>query len=181
MGKNGRSIGKYRKFRGIWRSMNSGGIGELLVARGVGSSMGGIWKKWGSVMGCKGKCGKRCWEGVEECMGLNMDGVGKSKGIPHNILHHPTLTRHLSPHFPTLTQHFSPTLHWHLSPHFPTLTLHLPCTHLRFPTPPSTHLANISSHFLQHFPILPHTYFIIYSIPKFLIFPIYCKISLAIK
>ena len=39
MGKNGESMGEYRKFEGIWESMDGGGIGEFLAVREVGLSV----------------------------------------------------------------------------------------------------------------------------------------------
>ena len=99
---------------------------------------------------------------------------------------------------PTLF-YVSPTL-FHSSPHLNTLpyTLHTYPIHLShfFHIPPYlTPLPKLPkiSQFFHHpyfpkfstlprfFPILPHTYFIIYPILKFLTFLIYCLISLAIK
>ena len=49
---------EYGKFRGVWRSMDGGGIGKFLVVWGVGSSKGEhgrseeVWKKeWVNVLG----------------------------------------------------------------------------------------------------------------------------------
>ena len=41
--------------RTVWGSVDGGGIGKFLVVGAVGSSMGEIWKEWGSVLGCGGR------------------------------------------------------------------------------------------------------------------------------
>ena len=117
---------------------------------------------------------------------------------PHTLYNHPTplptpftLTRHLFPHSSntsppnphTHLTRLSTLPHTHFRPphtlsHFPTpLTpfLHLP---QHFPTL-TLHASSQPPRFLQHFPMLP--YFIIYPMPKFLTFLIYCQISPTIK
>ena len=36
-------------------------VREFLVVGEVESSMGKMWKEWGNVVGCGGRCGKMCW------------------------------------------------------------------------------------------------------------------------
>ena len=52
---------EYGKFRGVWRSMDGGGIGEFLVVWGVGSSMGNMV----GVRKCGRRSGEMCW-GMEK-------------------------------------------------------------------------------------------------------------------
>ena len=98
----------------------------------------------------------------------------------------PTLTRHFPPLFPTpphsLNTYFPHPPHsLYTSPHFPTLTSHFPTPFLTSPTLTMTpHSTPSSTHLSQHFPVLPHNYFIIYPILKSLTFLIYYQISLAI-
>ena len=49
-------MGEYTEFGRVWSSKDGEGIGEFQVIWGVGSSMGGIQKEWGSVGGRVGKC-----------------------------------------------------------------------------------------------------------------------------
>ena len=46
---------QYLNFYYFWESVDGGGIGKFLVVGAVGSSMGEIWKEWGSVLGCGGR------------------------------------------------------------------------------------------------------------------------------
>ena len=78
-------IREYKEFGEVWRSMDGGVIGKFLVVWGVGSSMGRIWKEWGSVKGDVEKCvgvwrsvgggNERCGEGEGNVEG----GVGKNE------------------------------------------------------------------------------------------------------
>ena len=125
---------EYGKLGGVWKSMDSGRIGQFSVVWGVGSNMEGICKEWGSVGGevrnvmgygevwgeARGGVGgvrrsvRKMWEvccGVKEVRG-DVGGV-----------------RVLSPHFPTpqRTSLTSPTTQ-HTSPYF--------SPHTSFQTPP---------------------------------------------
>ena len=138
---------------------------------------GRVWKReWGKCGGC-----------VE--VGESVLGCGEMWGSQHTLLH-------LSPHSPDTSSHT------HLTPlpripHSPDTSLdtflHSPphtLSHFSSSLTPFLHLHNTFPHSL---PILPHNphvssntslcspYFIIYSMPKFLTFLIYCQISLTIK
>ena len=140
-----------------------------------------------------GKCRRRNIRVVKTCWGRYEKVWGRCR----KVCGHPTLF------------YIYPTL-FHSSPHLNTLlyTLHTNPIHSSTPLPPPNTLSlffrippyltplpklpNISQ-FFHHpyspkfstlprfFPIVPHTYLIIYPILKFLTFLIYCLISLAIK
>ena len=178
-------MGEYREFRRVWM------VGELGNFRFFKDQLGQVWgnmeemrnvgEEWGSVLGygegvgdvgrsgrrcgrvygvsveVVGKWGKECWD-VGRC--------GKMWGGPHTFLRLP-YTLHSPPHSPNTSLH-TPFIPTHTSPHtFP----HLPHSPDTFPTPPPTlsHNPHTSSNTSPYFP-----YFIIYLIPKFLTFLIYC-------
>ena len=156
-------IWEYREFGGIWRSVDGWGIGGFLVVWGVGSSMRAVWKERGNVLWC-GKVWREVWESVLEVKG-DVEGMGN-----------------LSPHF----SHFPP--HSNTLPHsfhiLPILDPTLRTTRNSPILPPSMLPPNsLYSPILPHTPPprTPHSCFIIYPIPKFLNFLIYCQSSPAIK
>ena len=132
-------------------------------------SMGEVWKSVG------GECGS-CFE-----VGESVLGCGEVWGSQHTLLH---LTPH-PPHSPdifsTLIQYLSPA-----PPHSRGTSLHT------FPHSPPTspHPSHLSFTSPNTFPHNPHAssntslcspYCIIYPMPKFLTFLIYCQITLKIK
>ena len=144
---------------------------------------GKVWEWCGRLYGVSVevvlKWGKVCWDA--ERYGDVGEPTHSSTPLPTPS----TLDGHLFPHSPNTSPPHSPNTSLHTfshspptSPHFPTpltpflhLSQHFPTlTPLTFSQPPRL---------LQHFPILP--YFIIYPMPKFLTFFIYCQISLTIK
>ena len=119
------------------------------------------------------------------------ENVGGSTHWVHTLFYtfptSATLTRHISPYSPNTSPAHSPntSLHTNLTPphtllhsphfpHLPPLTRHLPHLPQHFPT--LTHEPHTSSNTSPYSP-----YFIIYLIPKFLTFRIYCQTSLTIK
>ena len=142
-----------------------------------------------------GKCWRRDVRVVRNCWGRCEEMWRCKKVCEHPILFYtsPTLF-HSSPHPNALpyTSTLTPYALPHLShtspppntfPHF----FHIPPYLTQLPKLPK--ISQFSHHpyslkfstLPRFFPILPHTYFIIYPISKFLTFLIYCLISLAIK
>ena len=130
---------------------------------------------YGVSVGIVGKWGKMCWD-EGRC--------GKEWGSPHTLLHlslHPRHSPDTSPHTrPTPLPHIYLTRYSTLTSYLRTL-FHTPHTFPHLSLPPS------SPHSLRTLPHNPHTfsntspYFIIYPMPKFLTFLIYCQIDLTIK
>ena len=149
------------------------GVGEVL---GMWGSMEEVWKsEWSECGGCV-EVGKVCWE-AERC-----GDVGEPTHSSTPFPTPSTLTRHLFPH--------SPDTSLHTFPHSPPTSPHS----LTLPTPLFPHFSFTSPNTFPHsLPILPHNphassntslcspYFIIYLMPQFLTFLIYCQISLTIK
>ena len=157
------------------------------------------------------KCVERCGRSSHTFLHLPLTFLHPPTLTQHLSSHFPTPSHspdHTSPHTSPYPPH-SPNISLPHTPHSPDTSLHThltpPHTLSHFPTPsshlptplPHSHLIPPSSfprislytlphnphspHHLQNFSILLHTYFIIYPIPKFITFLIYCQISLAIK
>ena len=129
-----------------------------------------MWKSVGSVL--------RCGEGVK-----------KFEGSTHTLLHlSHTPQTHLTPLFtlPSLNTHFltpslTPLTHFHLTPppHLPPHTSSHSRPTLLHTLYTSSNTSSYSPHFLTPPtppPTLPYLVFIIYPIPKFLTFLIYCQL-----
>ena len=84
--------------------MDGGVIGESLIIWGVGSSMGGIWKEWGSVGLGAEKCGGRC----EKRCGGRCGEVCWSVGEVKRDIRDMGSSTHFSPHLPSHFPHFPP-------------------------------------------------------------------------
>ena len=118
---------------------------------------------------------RKCGGGVEKCVGTPHYSTFSLlfSTRPHTSTHFHTNPIHSSTPLPppnTLSYFF------HVPPYLTQLPKLLKISQF-FHHPYSPRFSTL----LRFFPILPHTYFIIYPILNFLTFLIYCLISLAIK